>query len=1149
MTTECKYPDLFSVKDGKCQDFKSVNCTTRKEPMAPCEYEQNLCPANNPSCAPCPKRLPSCITLPDNQEAFPGKLWQADYIVCDTNRTMNITTCPQGEYFNPRLKKCMKSVPPVDVPDYCSAHPKALLPKEDNCGQYINCSDPGFDGNHTMECQYPDLFSVTTMSCQWFENVTCDSRMEPQAPCEYHQNQCAPTNKSCIPCKKRLPSCVTLSDGKNAIDWLLWKPDYAECYKNRTMKMEKCPTRFFDPVQRKCTDKANPGDIDEICKQNPKAILRKKDNCAQYYNCSVSNSSYGGHLQECKYPDLFSTVSMECENFKTVTCDNRTEPQAPCEYVQNLCPANNPSCAPCPKRLPSCITLPDNQEAFPGKLWQADYIVCDTNRTMNITTCPQGEYFNPRLKKCMKSVPPVDVPDYCSAHPKALLPKEDNCGQYINCSDPGFDGNHTMECQYPDLFSVTTMSCQWFENVTCDSRMEPQAPCEYHQNQCAPTNKSCIPCKKRLPSCVTLSDGKNAIDWLLWKPDYAECYKNRTIKMEKCPTRFFDPVQRKCTDKANPGDIDEICKQNPKAILRKIDNCAQYYNCSVSNSSYGGHLQECKYPDLFSTVSMECENFKTVTCDNRTEPQAPCEYVQNLCPANNPSCAPCPKRLPSCITLPDNQEAFPGKLWQADYIVCDTNRTMNITTCPQGEYFNPRLKKCMKSVPPVDVPDYCSAHPKALLPKEDNCGQYINCSDPGFDGNHTMECQYPDLFSVTTMSCQWFENVTCDSRMEPQAPCEYHQNQCAPTNKSCIPCKKRLPSCVTLSDGKNAIDWLLWKPDYAECYKNRTMKMEKCPTRFFDPVQRKCTDKANPGDIDEICKQNPKAILRKIDNCAQYYNCSVSNSSYGGHLQECKYPDLFSTVSMDCENFKTVTCDNRTEPQAPCEYVQNLCPANNPSCAPCPKRLPSCITLPDNQEAFPGKLWQADHIVCDTNRTMNITTCPQGEYFNPRLKKCMKSVPPVDVPDYCSAHPKALLPKEDNCGQYINCSDPGFDGNHTMECQYPDLFSVTTMSCQWFENVTCDSRMEPQAPCEYHQNQCAPTNKSCIPCKKRLPSCVTLSDGKNAIDWLLWKPDYAECYKNRTMKMEKCPTRFFDPVQRKCTDKANPGECRILICV
>ena len=75
------------------------------------------------------------------------------------------------------------------------------------------------------------------------------------------------------------------------------------------------------------------------------------------------------------------------------------------EYVQNLCPANSPSCVSCPKRLPSCVGLPGTQEGFPGKLWQADYIVCDTNRTMNISQCPSGEYFNPRLKKCMKKVP------------------------------------------------------------------------------------------------------------------------------------------------------------------------------------------------------------------------------------------------------------------------------------------------------------------------------------------------------------------------------------------------------------------------------------------------------------------------------------------------------------------------------------------------------------------------------------------------------------------------------------------------------------------------------------------------------------------------------------------------------------------------
>jgi hypothetical protein len=89
----------------------------------------------------------------------------------------------------------------------------------------------------------------------------------------------------------------------------------------------------FTPDIKKLSFPLLSGNIDEICKQNPKAILRKKDNCAQYYNCSVTNSQYGGHLQECKYPDLFSTVSRRCENFKTVPCDNRTEPQAPCELI------------------------------------------------------------------------------------------------------------------------------------------------------------------------------------------------------------------------------------------------------------------------------------------------------------------------------------------------------------------------------------------------------------------------------------------------------------------------------------------------------------------------------------------------------------------------------------------------------------------------------------------------------------------------------------------------------------------------------------------------------------------------------------------------------------------------------------------------
>lgn len=74
----------------------------------------------------------------------------------------------------------------VDVPAYCHAHPRAIVPDEKNCAKFYNCSDGG--GSH-RECQYPDLFSRSTRSCDTFVNVSCDSRLEPQAPCKMQFTQ------------------------------------------------------------------------------------------------------------------------------------------------------------------------------------------------------------------------------------------------------------------------------------------------------------------------------------------------------------------------------------------------------------------------------------------------------------------------------------------------------------------------------------------------------------------------------------------------------------------------------------------------------------------------------------------------------------------------------------------------------------------------------------------------------------------------------------------------------------------------------------------------------------------------------------------------------------------------------------------------
>ena len=71
-------------------------------------------------------------------------------------------------------------------------------------------------------------------------------------------------------------------------------------------------------------------------------------------------------------------------------------------------------------------------------------------------------------------------------------------------------------------------------------------------------------------------------------------------------------------------DAVDYCAANPFDIVPTPDNCAQYYNCTEKNSHIGGHVMECKYPDLFSTQNQSCQNFETVHCTKRMEPQTPC---------------------------------------------------------------------------------------------------------------------------------------------------------------------------------------------------------------------------------------------------------------------------------------------------------------------------------------------------------------------------------------------------------------------------------------------------------------------------------------------------------------------------------------------
>ncbi|KAK3583069.1 hypothetical protein CHS0354_004014 [Potamilus streckersoni] len=434
----------------------------------------------------------------------------------------------------------------VDVPDYCAANPSAIVADEDDCAQFFNCSDPNSRNGTAMECKYPDLFSRLTMHCEVFTNTSCDSRMEPQAPCEYRQNICNGNDPSCSPCPEKHSSCVGQPDGSNPFIGREWSDYYVTCFENRTMETKNCAIGYFHPILRKCQDKVAQGTIPDYCKAHPTAVIASDTNCAKYYNCSDVKSRIGGNAIECKYPDLFSTTTNQCENFTLVQCKNRTEPQAPCQYDQNLCHSTNSSCFPCFERLPSCIGLPDGVNPFVGREWKSEFVTCYINRTMEISQCSKGEYFHPKERKCKTSVIKVDVPDFCTANPTAIVPSEDNCAQYYNCSFPRIQQGDALECHYPDLFSRQMLQCQNFTNTSCDNRTEPQAPCDYANNLCSPSATSCRPCQSRLPSCVGLPDGEHAYPGAYRNNQYVTCYRNRSISIFECSGGYFNAEYKQC---------------------------------------------------------------------------------------------------------------------------------------------------------------------------------------------------------------------------------------------------------------------------------------------------------------------------------------------------------------------------------------------------------------------------------------------------------------------------------------------------------------------------------------------------------------------------------------------------------------------------
>lgn len=293
-----------------------------------------------------------------------------------------------------------------------------------------------------------------------------------------------------------------------------------------------------------------------------------------------------------------------------------------------------------------------------------------------------------------------------------------------------------------------------------------------------------------LPKCVA---GKYQIIPKLDCTGYYLCVFGKPVEMPDCPPgSAFSTSAHVCVPKDSiyddckldvmptvpdlgPLSIAEQCHVKG-GLIPHPDECQAYYNCSHWYESvprhFEQHLQECPYPQLFSSETGKCEHFEDVKCGERKVFKNGCNYRRNQCPVAH--CVPCSVRLPSCEGKPDGIHAHEVKLWSPYFVDCYKERTISERICKPDEQgrtqiFNPELNECvsMDQIPRAHggmMPDCTNLADGFYLDEFGRCDRYTVCRGGKF--SNFVKCQPGETFDA-------FHDV------------------CMPEKKTCGPCGNR----------------------------------------------------------------------------------------------------------------------------------------------------------------------------------------------------------------------------------------------------------------------------------------------------------------------------------------------------------------------
>ncbi|KAK3752252.1 hypothetical protein RRG08_064273 [Elysia crispata] len=297
-----------------------------------------------------------------------------------------------------------------------------------------------------------------------------------------------------------------------------------------------------------------------------------------------------------------------------------------------------------------------------------------------------------------------------------LYADPDDCSQYFSCSHGvnipmpcpvGLHFSNTLQfCTYPDSI-FDTCGRTTASPVSTSSSAPSPAPSSSSAPSTAPNSNSVQASPNPHAAKNQCPQGPTPPTHLYADPDdcskFFMCSNGVNILMS-CPADLhFSNRKQTCVHRGDVDDTCEIdqavkkCQDGYQGIIPHPIVCQRYFNCSNDLSQrflspYLPFENECRYPEVFDSVSNQCMSHKNATCSGISRPfKYFCDYLYTRCPRSH--CIPC-SLAANCVGLPDGYHVHSAKGYPV-FARCEDEYAMEELVCPPPRRIDETLRSCV----------------------------------------------------------------------------------------------------------------------------------------------------------------------------------------------------------------------------------------------------------------------------------------------------------------------------------------------------------------------------------------------------------------------------------------------------------------------